>query len=107
MEIIDISPKISQNMAVWPGDTPFRHEITMDMKKGDHLGLSYIKTTLHLGAHTDAPNHYDAEGEGIDTRSLHYYLGPAEVITVTTQPGQRIEWGDFPQEKISRAPSVI
>lgn len=88
--IYDISPVVSARTAVFPGDTPFRRDVSLDFKKGDNLVLSSIATTVHVGAHTDAPNHYHRNGIGIDQRSLHYYLGPAQVITVRIARGERI-----------------
>ena len=78
--IYDISPEIDEHIAVWPGDLKFSRIIQMDTVQGDHLSLSGIKTTLHLGAHADAPSHYTAFGESIEKRSLEYYLGPCQVI---------------------------
>ncbi len=106
MKLIDISPLISEKIGVWPGDTPFSREILMDPDQGDHLGLSKMTTTLHLGAHTDAPNHYAAQSEGIAERSLHYYWGPCQVISVQTPKGQRIQWSDLKTQNIA-APRVL
>ena len=78
----------------------------MDTDKGDHLGLSKITTTLHIGAHTDAPNHYAPKSEGISERSLHYYLGPCQVIAVDTKRGERIKPEDLKDQSI-RAPRVL
>jgi len=80
---IDITPEISTDLDVFPGDTPFKRNVSFDMEKGDHLTLSSIESTLHLGAHTDAPNHYQKGGEGISVRSLDYYMGPCQVIDVS------------------------
>ena len=77
---IDISPVLSEKIAVFPGDQTFIRKVSMDMKNGDHLGLSSIQTTLHVGAHTDAPNHYDKNGKGIDQQDLRIYFGPCQVI---------------------------
>ena len=106
MKIFDISPVISEDLAVWPGDQSYSRKVTMDTDAGDHIGLSSITTTLHLGAHVDAPNHYGAGSPGIDQRSLQNYFGPAQVINVNLKPGERIR----PQhiEKVSlKAPRVI
>jgi arylformamidase len=36
--------------------------------------------TTHLGAHTDAPSHYDPAGASIDAVALDPYIGPCRVI---------------------------
>jgi arylformamidase len=86
----DISPEISEALAVFPGDTPFRRKTLADFKTGDALVLSTIEASVHLGAHTDAPNHYHPEGSGIAERSLDLYLGDCQVIRVQLPRGERI-----------------
>jgi arylformamidase len=81
-KVWDISPLVWEKTAVFPGDTVFSRKILCEQKKGDGFDLSSINTTVHLGAHTDAPNHYDRNGVGIDQRPLEYYLGDAQVISV-------------------------
>ena len=88
--LIDISPTISHKIAVWPGDTSFSHRYLCQMSQGDNLDLSTIETTVHVGAHADAPSHYIAGGEGIAERSLEYYYGRAQVIHVNIARGARI-----------------
>jgi len=103
--IFDIYPEISSKSAVWPGDLKFSRKISMDMLNGDNLSLSSIHTTVHIGAHTDAPNHYKKGGPGISKRPLNYYLGLTQVIQVKTGKGKRIHPGDFKDEII--APRVL
>ena len=93
--LIDISPPIGSDIAVWPGDVPFSRNMASDMKEGANLTLSSMTTTLHLGAHADGPNHYALDGSGIGERSLELYYGPCEVITVTVPRGDRIRPGDL------------
>jgi arylformamidase len=93
--IIDISPLINPELAVWPGDVPFSREVNLSIASGANIDLSSIRGTVHLGAHTDAPNHYAADGVGIDQRDLSVYLGPAQVISVDIQQGARIRPEDF------------
>ena len=90
VDYYDISPIVSENTAVFPGDVPFTRKVSLSIDHGDHLGLSSIETTVHLGAHTDAPNHYAAGGDDIASRSLDYYLGPCQVIGTVLEPGDRI-----------------
>jgi arylformamidase len=95
-EIYDISPTLSERTAVFPQDVPFSREPTLDYASGnENLLLSSMRATVHLGAHTDAPNHYDPKGVGIDERSLAYYLGPCQVISVRLPRGERIRTKDL------------
>lgn len=89
-EIIDISPEISSTLAVWPGDTAFSQQFLMSFEKGNHLDLSTMESTVHLGAHTDAPSHYAANAETMETRNLSYYLGECQVMKVSTPMGERV-----------------
>lgn len=98
VRIIDISPPIDSRIAVFPGDVEFCRDVSMDIKQGDHLTLSSIKTTLHLGAHADAPNHYSIKGSGIHARSLNLYLGPCTVIEFDCSKGMQIGVEILPDE---------
>ena len=89
-ELIDISPKVSTRIGVWPGDSAYRRIVHLDLEKGDNIGLSRIETTTHLGAHADAPNHYRAGLCGIDERDLSFYFGECQVVSVLLDRGQRI-----------------
>ena len=101
MKIIDISPLLSPSIAVWPGDVALSRDVALDMKAGDNLTLSALTATLHLGAHTDAPSHYVADGEDIASRGLERYYGPAQVIAVTVARGARIVPSDLQDEVTS------
>ena len=93
MKLFDISPAISSELKVWPGDTPPSRELLRDMNAGGNLTLSTLRATVHLGAHADAPSHYDAGGESIERRRLDYYLGPCQVVRVD---GKRAAELDLP-----------
>jgi arylformamidase len=88
--ILDISPALSPRIAVWPGDVPFSREIALSIADGANLDLSSIHTTVHVGAHTDAPSHYVADGADIASRDLSLYLGPCQVVHVDIGRGERI-----------------
>ncbi len=91
MKIYDISPVVSERIAVFPGDTAFSREVLLSIEKGHNIGLSSIKTTVHLGAHADAPNHYARNAAGIATRDLTRYLGPALVVEANVPRGERVQ----------------
>lgn len=90
MALIDISPPIDATIAVWPGDTPFSQTFNAEMSAGANLTLSDVRTTLHVGAHTDAASHYVRDGEDIASRSLDYYVGRCNVVHVNVGRGERI-----------------
>ena len=90
MKIRDISPLISPRLAVWPGDVPFSRSVAASMADGANLDLSSMTTTLHLGAHADAPSHYTRGGAGMDAVDLAPYYGPCQVLRVTVNRGERI-----------------
>ncbi len=78
----------------------------MRTDEGKNITLSKITTTVHLGAHTDAPNHYAPKSPGIEARSLDYYLGPAQVIEAKLPRGARIQVRDIKNQRI-KAPRVL
>lgn len=88
--IIDISPALRATIAVWPGDQPLERQVALSFAGGDHLELSALRSTVHLGAHADAPSHYHAAGQAIEARSLSRYLGHAQVMHVPVARGERI-----------------
>ena len=94
--IFDISPPITDALGVWPGDTPPSREVLLDMSRGANLTLSTLRSTVHLGAHADGPNHYGRDAPGIEARSLDDYLGPCQVIRVAVGRGRRIGVDDLP-----------
>jgi arylformamidase len=103
--ILDISPPITEKIAVWPGDVSYRREIALSMERGDHLDLSSIRTTLHVGAHADSPSHYRLDGTGIGERKLEFYLGPCQVMEVVIPRGERIHPRHLPDD--IRAPRLL
>lgn len=105
-KIYDLTPKIHSGLGVFPGDVAFDRKVSMDFEKGDHLLLSSIETTLHLGAHADSSSHYHAKGEGVESRPLTAYFGSAQVIRVRTRPGERIQISDLDEKRI-QAPRVL
>lgn len=90
MALIDISPAITPALAVWPGDSRLSREVLLDLARGDNVTLSTIRTTVHLGAHADGPNHYGRDAEGIGERAIDMYIGPCQVVRVDAVRGTRV-----------------
>lgn len=85
--LYDVTPIVTPSLGVWPGDTPPSREVLLDLACGDSVTLSTLRATVHLGAHADAPSHYDAAGPDIASRRLDLYLGGCQVIHVPVSRG--------------------
>lgn len=85
-KIIDISPPLSPKTAVWPGDVPLSQNIQAKLKDGSSVNLSSLESTVHIGAHADAPLHYDDQGLDAAHLELDPYLGLCTVIHCKSQP---------------------
>jgi arylformamidase len=104
--LYDISPVVSPRTAVFPGDTPFGREVALHFERGHNLVLSSVRTTLHIGAHVDAPIHYHPQGAAIERRRLDYYLGACQVVSVRLPRGERIRPAHLGATQIT-APRVL
>ena len=76
----DISPPVHAGAPVFPGDTAYRQEWVATIAPGCPVNVSAITMSPHVGAHADAPLHYDPEGLPIGAVDLAPYLGPCRVI---------------------------
>ncbi len=80
MRLIDISPALSPASPVYPGDTAFSAARTWTLDGDCPVNVSKFETSTHIGAHADAPLHYDANGAAIDAVALEPYIGPCTVV---------------------------
>ncbi len=96
--LYDISPPISPRLKVWPGDTPPSREVLLDLARGDNLTLCTLRSTVHAGAHADAPSHYGEGAPDIHQRPLDLYLGRCQVVPVAAGRDARIAPGDLQAE---------
>jgi arylformamidase len=94
-QIFDITRTLSQELAVWPGDTPFAMQIIMDMNQGDMVNLTTLTTSSHTGTHVDAPRHFVNNDLPLEQAALESYIGPATVVTVN-RPAGPLTPADFP-----------
>ena len=90
-QIWDISPAIHPAAPVFPGDTPYSQEWVASIGPGCPVNVSAIHLSPHVGAHADAPLHYDAQGAAIGIVDLDAFLGHCRVIHAIGC-GPLIEW---------------
>ena len=79
----DISQTLRPDLPVWPGDTAFSHRPRWSMAEGSPVNVAEFTTTVHAGAHADAPLHYQAGGASAADVGLDAYVGPCEVVDAT------------------------
>ena len=78
--IWDISPCLQAESPTFPGDTSFSLSWKWRIDPNCPVNVSEINLSPHVGAHADAPLHYDAHGAGIGELPLAPYIGACRVI---------------------------
>ena len=76
----DISPPVDTASPAFPGDSPYQQRWTATLTGQCPVNLSQISMSPHIGAHADAPLHYDPQGATIGQVDLAPYLGPCRVV---------------------------
>jgi len=79
MRIIDITRPLSEDILIYPGDTP---PVFRQVDRGQYL-ISNLQLSTHTGTHIDAPFHYLKTGDTIDTIPLSNLMGTCRVVDVT------------------------
>ncbi len=80
---IDISQPLQNDIAEWPGDTPFSYEVRFAKKDTGSVNIGKMTTSTHMGTHIDAPFHFDDNGLKVLDLSIDLYIGRACVIDVS------------------------
>jgi arylformamidase len=83
MRIFDISRALSNDLAPWPGDTPFHFELKWKMAEGATVNVGAVTMGVHNGTHADAMFHFDESGDPIERMPLDAYIGDAVVVDLT------------------------
>jgi arylformamidase len=104
--IWDISPPVHEGAPVFPGDTPYRQRWAATIGPGCPVNVSEITLSPHVGAHADAPLHYDPAGATIGDVGLAPYLGPCRVIHAIAR-GPLVEWEHIAHAAAGLPPRVL
>ncbi|MEP6721840.1 MAG: arylformamidase [Variovorax sp.] len=102
----DISPPVYEGAPVFPGDTPYRQRWAASIGPGCPVNVSEITLSPHVGAHADAPLHYDADGATIGNVDLSPFLGTCRVIHAIAR-GPLIEWAHIAHATTGLPPRVL
>jgi arylformamidase len=88
MKIWDISRPLTNDLAPWPGDVPFKFQLNRRIPSGDTVNLGSIEMSVHNGTHADAVFHFDNAGATIERAPLDAYFGRAAVVDLDGQFAQ-------------------
>ena len=80
---IDISQPLNNDIATWPGDTPFSYEVSWSKEQSGSVNVGKISMSIHTGTHIDAPFHFDNDGKKVSDLDINVYVGSARIIDVT------------------------
>jgi arylformamidase len=105
MPLWDISPPVSALSPVFPGDTAYAQQWAARIAPGCPVNVSAITLSPHIGAHADAPLHYDDHGTAIGAVDLEPYLGPCRVIHAIGR-GALIEWAHI-EHAVAQLPQRV
>jgi arylformamidase len=76
----DISPPVDAHSPVFPGDTGYTQQWAATLSDTCPVNVSAITMSPHVGAHADAPLHYDPQGVAVGALDLAPFLGRCRVI---------------------------
>ena len=93
LRLWDISPPVHAGAPVFPGDTPYSQQWAAEIGPGCPVNVSAITLSPHVGAHADAPLHYDPQGAAIGAVDLAPFLGRCRVIHAIGC-GPLVRWQD-------------
>lgn len=102
----DISPPVQQGAPVFPGDTPYRQQWAARIAPGCPVNVSTLTLSPHVGAHADAPLHYDPQGAAIGALDLGPYLGRCRVVHAIAR-GPLVTWEHLAHAADALPPRVL
>lgn len=102
----DISPPVAAGTPVFPGDTPYQQQWAATLGPGCPVNVSTLTLSPHVGAHADAPLHYDPQGSAVGALDLDPYLGPCRVIHAIAR-GPLVTWDHLAHAARDLPPRVL
>ncbi|HKI69061.1 MAG TPA: cyclase family protein [Verrucomicrobiae bacterium] len=110
---IDVTITIRDGMVHWPGDVECR--ISQVLKLGAPIpgqkgktspcNLTNMFLSAHTGTHMDAPRHFIADGDTMESVPLEAVVGPCRVIEIRNQ--QRITVEELRPHKLKRGERIL
>jgi arylformamidase len=104
--IWDISAPVTTGSPVFPGDTPYAQTWSATLGVDCPVNVGCITMSPHVGAHADAPLHYDPHGAPIGALDLDPYIGRCRVIHAI-DAGPLVEWNHIEHALQNLPPRVL
>ena len=82
MRTYDVTIATTQDMPIWPGDTPPTLELKDSIVAGGTANTSQITLSVHTGTHVDASHHFMNDGRTIEGLSMDILIGRAYVLNL-------------------------
>src|SRR5512134_1320300 len=78
----DVTVPLSAAVPTFPGDPRFHMEFTHRIADGQPYNVARITLGAHSGTHVDAPYHFLADGDTVETLPLGILMGKCRVVEV-------------------------
>ncbi|GFO53065.1 cyclase [Geomonas sp. Red276] len=82
MRIYDITIPLSDELPVYPGDSPVVIAPWASIADGDSANIARITICSHSGTHIDSPRHFVEGGLTVDQIPVERLLGKAKVVEI-------------------------
>lgn len=106
MKLYDLSPEISEDMAVYKNRQDKKPKIKITRTIGQGANESRLDIGSHTGSHVDAPYHFLGKGRAVDKISLDKFMGRAVVLDFTKAKGP-IAKNHLQNKKIQKGDIVL
>ena len=99
IRLIDITPPVTAASPVFPGDERCSVRLVESVSAGAASNVSVVTTSVHNGAHVDAPLHLYADAEDIAALPLERFVGPCFVVDLSSGAGVRnaVRFAELPK----------
>src|SRR3989338_3677586 len=106
MKIYDLSPEISESMAVYKDKIEKKPRIIQTRTLREGANESRLEIESHTGSHVDAPFHFLENGKTIEKINLEKFMGKAIVLDLTKTKGS-IKNTDLKKFKLQKNEIVL
>lgn len=106
MRIYDVTLPIRTGILVWPGDPSVSVETKTTIKKHG-VKLSFLSFSTHTGTHVDAPSHFLGKGVDLDKVPLEKFIGPCQVVDLTSVRGREIAPSDLLSIRVKKGDRIL